>query len=85
MQVSIPILNNEFLNGVLNIPLNLKSIINFAHGSGSSGSSPRNKYVANVIIDHGFAILLTDLLFQEQQDYKDIIKFINYRIYMHYK
>jgi putative phosphoribosyl transferase len=68
LQVSIPLPNNEFLNGVLNIPLNPKSIIIFAHGSGSSISSPRSKYIANVLNDHEFATLLIDLLFQEEQD-----------------
>jgi hypothetical protein len=43
MDISIPIHNDEFLQGYLNIPSNPKSIIIFAHGSGSSASSPRNK------------------------------------------
>ena len=68
MQVSIPLPNNEFLNGVLNIPLNPKSIIIFAHGSGSSSSSPRNKYVVSVLNANGLATLLSDLLTLEEQD-----------------
>jgi len=50
MDISIPIHNNEFLQGYLNIPSNPKSIIIFAHGSGSSASSSRNKYEANVLM-----------------------------------
>jgi putative phosphoribosyl transferase len=68
MELSIPLPNNEYLNGILNIPLNPKSLIIFAHGSGSSISSPRNKYVANILNDNGFATLLSDLLTQEEQD-----------------
>ena len=68
MEIVIPLPNNEFLNGILNIPSNPKSLIIFAHGSGSSISSPRNKYVASVLNDSGFATLLTDLLSQEEQD-----------------
>jgi putative phosphoribosyl transferase len=60
--------NNESLNGILNIPLNPKSLIIFAHGSGSSISSPRNKHIASVLNDNGFATLLSDLLTQEEQD-----------------
>ena len=69
MNISIPLLsNNEFLNGILNIPSNPKSLIIFAHGSGSSSSSPRNNYVATVLNDNGFATLLIDLLTPQEQE-----------------
>ena len=45
-----------------------KSLIIFAHGSGSGQSSPRNQYVANILNDNGFATLLVDLLTVEEQD-----------------
>lgn len=39
-----------------------RGIIVFAHGSGSSRFSPRNRYVADELTIDGFATLLTDLL-----------------------
>ena len=66
MEIVIPLQNNEVLNGILNIPLNPKSLIIFAHGSGSNSSSPRNNYVASILNDNGFATLLTNLLTQEE-------------------
>jgi putative phosphoribosyl transferase len=42
----------------------------FAHGSGSGRFSPRNRAVAQVLLDAGFATLLIDLLTpaEEQED-----------------
>jgi predicted phosphoribosyltransferase/alpha-beta hydrolase superfamily lysophospholipase len=48
--------------GHLLIPENPKGIVVFAHGSGSSRHSPRNRYVAEVLNDAGLATLLFDLL-----------------------
>jgi putative phosphoribosyl transferase len=39
----------------------------FAHGSGSSRRSPRNRYVARVLEEAGFATLLMDLLTADEQ------------------
>ncbi|HSU96011.1 MAG TPA: alpha/beta family hydrolase, partial [Gemmatimonadaceae bacterium] len=39
----------------------------FAHGSGSSRFSPRNKFVADILRESGFATLLLDLLTQEEE------------------
>jgi putative phosphoribosyl transferase len=69
LQVFIPLPNNESLQGILDVPpVNPKSLIIFAHGSGSNISSPRNKYIANVLNGSGFATVLTDLLTPEEQD-----------------
>lgn len=68
MEIDIPLPNNEFLNSILSIPLDPKSLIIFAHGSGSSISSPRNKYIASILNDNGFATLITDLLTPQEQD-----------------
>jgi putative phosphoribosyl transferase len=42
-------------------------VILFAHGSGSSRFSPRNKFVADILRESGFATLLLDLLTQEEE------------------
>jgi putative phosphoribosyl transferase len=39
----------------------------FAHGSGSSRHSPRNRYVADVLNEGGLATLLIDLLTEDEQ------------------
>ena len=50
------------LSGNLVIPPGAQGIVLFAHGSGSSRHSPRNRYVAQVLNDAGLATLLFDLL-----------------------
>ncbi len=55
------------LNGSLCIPSAAKGIVLFAHGSGSSRLSPRNRYVANVLQREGMGTLLFDLLTQQEE------------------
>src|SRR5215217_4522459 len=56
------------LEGNLNIPNGAQGIVLFAHGSGSSRHSPRNKYVAQILQDSGIATPLIDLLTEEEVD-----------------
>lgn len=42
-------------------------LIVFAHGSGSSQRSPRNRELAEALVDEGFATLLFDLLTDDEQ------------------
>jgi len=55
------------LDGDLVVPDGARAIILFAHGSGSSRLSPRNRLVAAVLQDAGFATLLMDLLTREEE------------------
>src|SRR5215216_625750 len=50
------------LNGDLVIPTGARGVVLFAHGSGSSRFSPRNRYVAELLQAAGLATLLMDLL-----------------------
>jgi putative phosphoribosyl transferase len=50
------------LGGQLTMPDRATGIVVFAHGSGSSRHSPRNRYVAGVLNRAGLATLLFDLL-----------------------
>jgi putative phosphoribosyl transferase len=50
------------LAGHLEVPENPIGIVLFAHGSGSSRHSPRNRYVASVLNEAGIGTLLFDLL-----------------------
>lgn len=54
------------LGGTLTVPKNAKGIVLFAHGSGSSRYSPRNRYVAEVLQQAGLATLLMDLLTRDE-------------------
>ncbi len=58
------------LNGELVLPADTKSVVLFAHGSGSSRLSPRNVFVAQVLQQQGIGTLLFDLLTtSEERDY----------------
>lgn len=65
-EIAIPI-NNISLMGTLSIPEGAQAIVVFAHGSGSSRFSPRNRYVAGVLQEAGLATLLFDLLTEEEE------------------
>lgn len=52
----------EGLVGDLSLPTRARGIVVFAHGSGSSRLSPRNRHVAARLREAGFATLLFDLL-----------------------
>ncbi|KAF3884212.1 MULTISPECIES: dienelactone hydrolase family protein [Nostocales] len=56
------------LDGDLRIPENARGVVLFAHGSGSSRHSSRNRYVAEELNKAGFATLLIDLLTQEEEE-----------------
>jgi putative phosphoribosyl transferase len=58
------------LIGDLTVPADARGIVLFAHGSGSSRFSPRNRYVARSLVERKLATLLTDLLTpnEEQED-----------------
>jgi dienelactone hydrolase len=55
------------LQGDLTRPDNCRGIVLFAHGSGSSRHSPRNRYVAGVLKEAGLATLLMDLLTVDEE------------------
>jgi len=55
------------LEGNLSIPAGARGIVLFAHGSGSSRHSPRNRYVAEVLQQAGLATLLMDLLTPDEE------------------
>jgi dienelactone hydrolase len=55
-------LKNATVVGDITVPENARALIVFAHGSGSSRHSPRNKKVAQFLQEAGFATLLMDLL-----------------------
>jgi dienelactone hydrolase len=52
----------DYIYGTLSIPTNAYGAVVFAHGSGSSRHSPRNRFVAESLQRLGLATLLVDLL-----------------------
>ncbi len=56
------------LAGNLNIPPGARGLVLFAHGSGSSRHSPRNRYVASELRAGGLATLLMDLLTAAEEE-----------------
>lgn len=55
------------LEGYLSVPTAARGVILFAHGSGSSRHSPRNRYVADILNEGSLATLLIDLLTADEQ------------------
>jgi dienelactone hydrolase len=55
------------LEGGLVVPDGAAGVVLFAHGSGSSRFSPRNRYVARVLQQAGLATLLIDLLTRDEE------------------
>ena len=73
------------LPGTLNIPKNAHGVVIFAHGSGSSRFSPRNRQVAAALQEAGFGTLLLDLLTEEEAaDRENVfdIELLGRRLYM---
>jgi dienelactone hydrolase len=64
--VVIPVLGAS-LEGSLTVPDDARGVVLFAHGSGSSRHSPRNRSVAAVLQEAGLATLLLDLLTAEEE------------------
>jgi len=54
------------LGGRLAVPAGARGVVLFAHGSGSSRHSPRNRRVADALNDAGLGTLLVDLLTAEE-------------------
>jgi len=66
----IPVSDAELL-GDLFVPPNARGLVLFAHGSGSSRKSPRNRYVAEQLWARGLATLLFDLLTEDEERQDD--------------
>lgn len=68
--VSIPTADAR-LTGDLSVPKGARGIVLFAHGSGSSRLSPRNRFVAREFGRAGLATLLINLLTREEERIDD--------------
>jgi putative phosphoribosyl transferase len=78
--VKIP-LKGVTLTGDLLIPKDATGLVVFAHGSGSSRHSPRNKAVVQYLRDEGgFGTLLIDLLTEEEEILDDKTRELRFKI-----
>jgi len=66
IDVEIPV-GAVALKGHLHLPEPAAGVVLFAHGSGSSRHSPRNRFVAGVLYRAGLGTLLLDLLTPEEE------------------
>lgn len=73
-------LDDITLTGNLGLPAGSKGLVLFAHGSGSSRLSPRNRYVARVLQQYGLATLLTDLLTVEEEELDQLTTLLRFNI-----
>jgi putative phosphoribosyl transferase len=55
------------LEGTLSVPEEARGVVLFAHGSGSSRHSPRNRHVARLLNEAKLATLLVDLLTSDEE------------------
>lgn len=69
-EVAVPI-DGAVLAGHLTLPRHAPMIVAFAHGSGSSRHSPRNRYVAKLLNSRGIGTLLFDLLTANEERDRD--------------
>ncbi len=69
-EARIPLPDGGQIIGDLVVPADAVGIVVFAHGSGSSRHSPRNRQVAAALNDAGLATLLIDLLTIEEERHR---------------
>ena len=60
-------MGGAILRGHLHLPDEAAAVVVFAHGSGSSRHSPRNRFVASVLYEAGIGTLLLDLLTPDEE------------------
>ncbi|HXG59509.1 MAG TPA: dienelactone hydrolase family protein [Thermoanaerobaculia bacterium] len=70
------------LAGNLAVPPSARGVVLFAHGSGSSRHSRRNRYVARVLQEAGLATLLIDLLTPAEERIDDVTRNLRFDIRM---
>jgi putative phosphoribosyl transferase len=66
-EIEIPV-DGAVIRGDLAIPLESAAVVVFAHGSGSSRHSPRNREVARRLEQDSLATVLVDLLTEEEEE-----------------
>jgi dienelactone hydrolase len=68
------------LHGDLTLPAQVEGLVIFAHGSGSSRHSPRNRFVAEQLNTAGLGTLLMDLLTRDEERVDDVTRELRFDI-----
>jgi len=68
------------LDADLAVPAAARGVVVFAHGSGSSRFSPRNRHVARLLNEAGLATLLADLLTPHEEKVDDRTRHLRFDI-----
>lgn len=68
------------LEGILDLREAAQGTVLFAHGSGSSRFSPRNRFVSSFLHRAGFATLLIDLLTAEEDEVDQVTRHLRFDI-----
>lgn len=82
-KIDLPVVINAgdaVLAGDLFVPPGAFGLVIFAHGSGSSRFSQRNRFVANVLHDYGLATLLMDLLTRDEDEVDSLTREYRFNI-----
>jgi pimeloyl-ACP methyl ester carboxylesterase len=79
IEATIPI-DRIVLSGTLSLPEEPCGLVVFAHGSGSSRFSPRNRHVADLFQKRGLATLLIDLLTKEEDEIDRVTRHLRFDI-----
>jgi putative phosphoribosyl transferase len=80
VQVRVPA--GVIIDGDLTVPEQSVGVVVFAHGSGSSRFSPRNRKVASALNERGIATLLLDLLTPEEERVDDVTRRLRFDVEM---
>jgi dienelactone hydrolase len=70
------------LEGDLKVPPQTTGVVVFAHGSGSSRLSPRNRFVASVLEGAGLATLLIDLLTRTEESIDNLTAQLRFDVHL---
>lgn len=79
-KVEIQIDPQTTISATLSIPHHSKAIVLFAHGSGSSRFSPRNRHVAEILQHKHLATILIDLLTTEEESVDMVTRHLRFDI-----
>lgn len=79
LSVQIPV-GRVMIEGDLTLPPGARGIVLFAHGSGSSRHSPRNRSVAGALQQGGLATLLMDLLTLDEEALDEVTLHLRFDI-----
>ncbi|RKH14252.1 alpha/beta hydrolase [Corallococcus sp. CA053C] len=79
-EVQVLVGEGVVLEGTRVVPEGAQGVVLFAHGSGSSRHSPRNRYVAAVLQQAGLATLLIDLLTADEEEAERFTRHLRFDI-----